>query len=98
MIKTTLSSLPRDARDTLFMLLVVAWVVMPMLGNLPLWCGLLAAMVMLWRATLAWQNRPLPSAWWRLGLLALAVGATLVTFKTLLGVTRASPWWWCCWL
>ena len=85
MIKTTLSSLPRDARDTLFMLLVVAWVVMPMLGNLPLWCGLLAAMVMLWRATLAWQNRPLPSAWWRLGLLALAVGATLVTFKTLLG-------------
>ena len=85
MIKITLGQLPRDTRDTLFMLLAMAWVVVPMLGDLPLWCGLLSAVVMLWRATLAWQNRPLPSRWWRLGLLALAVGATLVSFKTLLG-------------
>lgn len=82
---TRLSQLPRDTRDTLFMLLVIAWVVAPMLGQLPLWCSLLTGLVMLWRGTLAWRSLPLPSTWWRLGLLALATGATLVSFKTLLG-------------
>ena len=31
-------SLPRDSRDTLFLLLVIGWVVLPQVGNLPLWC------------------------------------------------------------
>ncbi len=80
-----LSTLPRETRDTLFMLAVIAWVLLPMLGELPLWCGALAGAVLLWRSVLVWQGKPLPSKWWRLGLLALAVGATLVSFKTLLG-------------
>jgi transglutaminase-like putative cysteine protease len=80
-----LSQLPRDSRDTLFLLVVMTSVVAPMLGQLPPWCGVLAATLMAWRGLLAWQGRPLPGKWWRLGLLALAVGATLVSFKTLLG-------------
>ncbi len=80
-----LSHLPREARDTLFMLAVIAWVLLPMLGELPLWCGALTAAVLLWRGVLAWRNQPLPSKWWRLGLLALATAATLISFKTLLG-------------
>src|SRR5674476_275841 len=80
-----LSKLPRDSRDTLFMLLVIAWVLLPQVSHLPLWCSLLSGAVMLWRAWLAVTARPLPSRWWLLAILLLTVTATLFTFKTLLG-------------
>jgi transglutaminase-like putative cysteine protease len=84
-LKNHLRSLPRDSRDTLFMLGVIAWVVLPQVGHLPLWCSLLAAGVLLWRGWLALTLRPLPSRWWLLSLLVLTVAATLFTHKTLLG-------------
>ncbi len=80
-----LNNLPRDARDTLFLLLVIAWVVLPQISALPLWCSLLAGGVLLWRGKLAFDSAPLPNAWWRLGLLAVAIAATIFTHKTLLG-------------
>jgi transglutaminase-like putative cysteine protease len=80
-----LKSLPREARDTLFLLLVIAWLVLPQVAQLPLWCTLLTAAVLGWRGWLALQGRPLPGKWWLLGLLALAVAATLFTHRTLLG-------------
>lgn len=82
---TKLKQLPRDSRDTLFLLLVMAWVVLPHVDHLPLWCSLLAAGLMLWRGALALAARPLPSRWWLLALLLLTVGATLFSHKTLLG-------------
>ena len=36
---TTLASLPRDARDTLFLLAVILWVVLPQVSHLPVWCN-----------------------------------------------------------
>lgn len=90
MITTTLRQLPRDTRDTLFMLLVIAWVMTPLLGELPWWCGSLAAAVILWRGTLAWRGQAPPSRWRRLGLLALALAATLFsTTEPCSGVTLA---------
>ncbi len=80
-----ISALPREGRDTLFLLLVVAWVVLPQVGNLPLWCSLLAAGVLLWRGWLAWTSQPLPGKWLLLGMLVITVGATLLTHRTLLG-------------
>jgi protein-glutamine gamma-glutamyltransferase len=80
-----LRHLPRDARDTLFLLCVIAWVVMPQVNHLPLWCSALAAGVLLWRGKLAWHSQPLPGKWWLMALLAAAVGLTLFTHKTLLG-------------
>ena len=80
-----LYKLPRDARDTLFLLLVIAAVLAPQAGRLPLWCSALAVAVLVWRGTLAWTARPLPSRWWVLGLLVLTVGATLFSHRTLLG-------------
>ena len=80
-----LNALPRDARDTLFLLAVIAWVVLPQVGNLPLWCSALAAGVLAWRGWLALTARPLPGTWWLLGLLAITLGATLFTHRTLLG-------------
>lgn len=58
-----LRHLPRDTRDTLFLLLVIAGVLAPQLGRLPLWCSALALSVLVWRGVLAWRNRPLPSRW-----------------------------------
>jgi transglutaminase-like putative cysteine protease len=80
-----LANLPRDGRDTLFLLGVIAWVVLPQLPNLPLWCSGLAGAVLLWRGWLAFQSRPLPSKWWLAGLLVATTAATLYTHKTLLG-------------
>ena len=46
-------ALPRDSRDTLFLLLVIGWVILPQVGNLPLWCSALAGAVLAWRGWLA---------------------------------------------
>ncbi len=82
---TLLRNLPRDSRDTLLLLLVIAWVLLPQTANLPLWCSALATGVLVWRGYLAVNNQPLPGRWWLLGLLAITVGATLLTHRTLLG-------------
>jgi transglutaminase-like putative cysteine protease len=80
-----LKHLPRETRDTLFLLLVIAWTVAPQTANLPVWCIAMTAMVLLWRGRIALMGTALPSRWWLMGLLALATGATLFTHKTLLG-------------
>jgi len=85
MINNPLRHLPRDTRDTLFMLSVIAWVLLPLLGALPVWCSLFSALVIVWRALLAWRGQALPNRWWKLGLLLVAVAATLLSYKTLLG-------------
>jgi protein-glutamine gamma-glutamyltransferase len=82
---TRLDALPRESRDTLFLLLVIGWIVLPQLGNLPVWCSLLAAAVLGWRAWLAIASRPLPGKGWLLGLLVVTLAATLATHRTVLG-------------
>jgi len=84
-LRQTLAALPREARDTLFLLVVIAWVIAPQAAHLPLWTSALAATLLLWRGALAWRGRPLPGRWVLLALLALAVGATLATHRTILG-------------
>jgi len=76
---------PRDTRDTLFQLALIAWIVAPHLGHLPLWCGLLTAAVLGWRAHLALGNGALPSRWQVGAVLLVAVGLTAWTERTLLG-------------
>jgi len=77
--------LPRDARDTLFMLFVIGWTVLPHVAHLPLWCSLLTLAVLLWRARLALANAALPSRWVLVAVLILASGLTLWSYQTLLG-------------
>ncbi|MGB3067970.1 MAG: DUF3488 and transglutaminase-like domain-containing protein [Ottowia sp.] len=77
--------LPRDTRDTLFLLAVVGWVVMPQVRSLPLWCSLLTAGVLLWRGWIALKARPLPSRWWLLAFLLATLAATYGSHRTLLG-------------
>ncbi|WP_447776170.1 transglutaminase TgpA family protein [Variovorax boronicumulans] len=80
-----LTALPRDTRDTLFLLCVIGLILLPQVNELPWWCSAITAMVLLWRASLAVQARPLPSKWWRIALLALALAGTYATHRTLLG-------------
>ena len=80
-----LNNLPRDTRDTLFLLLVIVWILLPQTTSLPVWCSALAGAVLLWRGWLALQSKALPGKWWLLAILAVTLGATLMTYKTLLG-------------
>ncbi len=85
-LRQTLAQLPRDARDTLFLLGVIAWVIAPQVPTLPVWTTLLAAGVLVWRGWLAWHSRPLPSRWISSGLLApLAVAGTVFSHGTFVG-------------
>ena len=77
--------LPRDARDTLFLLFVIGWTVLPHAAHLPLWCSFLTAAVLLWRTRLAVANAPLPGRWVLVAVLGLAAALTLWTYHTLLG-------------
>ncbi len=80
-----LSRLPRETRDTLFLLAVIAWTIAPHVSHLPLWCVLLAAAMLLWRAKLAFAHAPLPSKWVLSSMLATAAGLTYWSFGTVLG-------------
>ena len=80
-----LAALPRESRDTLFLLLVIGWIVLPHVGHLPWWCSLLAAAILAWRGTLAIGGRALPGRAWLLVLLTLTLLGTWMTHRTLLG-------------
>ena len=77
--------LPRDARDTLFLLGVIAWTIAPHGAHLPPWCGVLAGVILLWRGRLAVRGAPLPPRWNVALVLAVAIALTLWSERTLLG-------------
>ncbi|EHR71623.1 transglutaminase-like enzyme, predicted cysteine protease [Burkholderiales bacterium JOSHI_001] len=79
------AALPREARDTLFLLGVIGWTVLPHLTHLPLWCGALTALVLAWRAHLAVSNANLPGRASVVMVLVVAAGLTLWSERTLLG-------------
>jgi transglutaminase-like putative cysteine protease len=80
-----LTALPRDARDTLFLLAVIAWVLLPQAANMPWWFTVFTAGVLLWRTWLTWQQRPLPGRRLLGILLVLTVAATWGWYGTLAG-------------
>jgi transglutaminase-like putative cysteine protease len=80
-----LAALPRDARDTLFLLAVIGWVILPHLPHLPWWTSLLAAAVLAWRGTIAVRGQPLPGRSALVLLLAVTVLGTWASHRTLLG-------------
>ena len=75
----------REARDTYFLIAVVAWICGQHLAHLPLWCSLSCAGVLLWRAGCIWRNKPLPARLWLGVWLAVGSGATLLTYQSLFG-------------
>jgi protein-glutamine gamma-glutamyltransferase len=77
--------LPRETRDTLFLLAVIAWTVLPHASHLPLWCQLLTGGVLLWRGALALRSAPLPRRWWVVAALLVVIALTFWTHRSLAG-------------
>ena len=77
--------LPRESRDTLFLLAVIAWTVLPHIPHLPGWCVALTGVVLAWRASLALTLAALPGRWILVVVLAVAAGLTFWSFRTLFG-------------
>ena len=80
-----LHALPQQTRETLFVLLVVAWVLLPHLAQLPVWASALALLLLIWRAHLALAGATLPARTTLALLLGLAVAGTLWTHRSLAG-------------
>ncbi len=85
LVSEKIAHLPRDTRDTLFQLLVIAWTVAPHLLHLPLWCAAMTVLLLGWRARLALTSAALPNRWLISGVLVLAGSLTLWGERTLLG-------------
>ena len=79
------SRLPRDTRDTLFLLAVIAWTVLPHASHVPTWAMALTAAVLAWRARLAIVGAALPSRWLLVAVLVMAIGLTFFSYRTLFG-------------
>jgi protein-glutamine gamma-glutamyltransferase len=79
------AALPRESRDTLFLLATLAWTMLPQLTHVPPWCAALAYAALGWRAWLAWSGGALPSRWLLVLALLGAAAGTLVSHQSLLG-------------
>jgi transglutaminase-like putative cysteine protease len=75
----------REARDTLFLLAVIAWTVAPHVAHVPPWCSAMAAVALVWRAHVALAGKELPRRGLLLACLLAALAGTAWTFHTLLG-------------
>lgn len=84
-LAATWARLPRDTRDSLFLLGVITAVISPHAEHLPWWSVAVTTVVLAWRALLAWRQRPLPSRWWLGAVIALYTGLTWLTFRTVIG-------------
>ncbi|XHS77758.1 transglutaminaseTgpA domain-containing protein [Burkholderiaceae bacterium UC74_6] len=77
-------ALTRETRDTFFLLATIAAVVLPHGSRLPLWVQGFCALMLGWRAMLAWRGLHLPGRW-LLALVTVAAGAgVLLTYRSLL--------------
>ena len=77
--------LPRQTRDTLFLVAVTAWTCAPHLWLLPGWCTVVVLALLAWRVRLSWAQQALPSRWTTLALLGLVSALTWWEQKTLIG-------------
>jgi len=57
----------------------------PHIEHLPLWVSSLSAILLGWRAWLAYSNKPLPPRWLLLSIVAGGVGGILIGFHTIFG-------------
>jgi transglutaminase-like putative cysteine protease len=76
---------PRETRDSFVLLAVIAAVISPHADHLPWWASVMAALLLLWRGSLAVRQLPLPSRWWLAVVFGITATLTWLTFRTLVG-------------
>ena len=74
-----------DARLTYGLLACILLVSVPHTAHLPIWVSALCAVLLAWRAYLAWSGMPLPRRWLLLTITLGSVGGLLISFHTLFG-------------
>jgi transglutaminase-like putative cysteine protease len=80
-----IAHLPRETRDTFFLLFAIAAAAGPHAAHLPLWCSALTVAMLAWRGWLAWRGQVLPGRWSLSAILVLVAALTFATHRTLLG-------------
>ncbi|MEJ7139065.1 transglutaminaseTgpA domain-containing protein [Amphibiibacter pelophylacis] len=80
-----LRDLPREARDTLLLLAICGQILLPLLGEIPLWCAALVAVLWGWRLWTVLALRALPPRWAVLAVAVAGAGAIAATERPLLG-------------
>ncbi len=84
-IGAKLQTLPRETRDTLFLLAVVAWIILLQTPNIPVWTSVVSLGAVVWRARTTWLGQPLPRWPLRVAWLIAALAGTAMHYHTLLG-------------
>ena len=84
-MKQYLTTMPRETRDTLLVLGVVILVLLPHLAFLPWWVSALALLILTWRLGTVLRGQALPRKWLLNTLLVLAVAATALQYRTIVG-------------
>lgn len=82
---SVLGAVPRETRDTLFLLATIAAIVAPHASHLALWASALTVLVLGWRVHLAWRQQPLPGRLILAFIVVVMVGLTFLTHRTLVG-------------
>ncbi len=75
----------REVRDTLWLLLTLAWVISPHVAVLPVWCSVAVALLIGWRAWLTWRGHRLPHRWVPIALASMAGIAVWFQYRTIFG-------------
>lgn len=79
-------SMPRDMRDTLFLLFVIAWLVAPLTLHIPVWASVAIAACLATRGYCAVRQKALPSRYWLWVGMVAAVVFTLLQYRTLVNL------------
>jgi len=85
LVRAQVSSAARERRDTMVLLLAVAFVALPHVDHLPIWASAIVFLLWAWRFWITLRNLPLPGHVAMLPLLAMAGGAVWFEYRTLLG-------------
>lgn len=80
-----LAAMPREIRDTLFLLALIGWIVLMQAPHIPLLVTAMCVVLLLWRGQLTIKQKHLPSRWVRAGLVLCALAVTISQFRTILG-------------
>lgn len=77
-----LKTMPRDMRDTLFLLFVIAWLVAPLSLHIPIWATVAIGGCLLVRGYCAAAQRELPARRWLVLTMVIAFIVTWLNFRT----------------
>jgi transglutaminase-like putative cysteine protease len=82
---TSIARRERDVRETLWLLLAMAWILSPHLAALPVWSSAAIGALMLWRAWITWNGHRLPNRWIPIALTCVAGIAVWLQYRTIFG-------------